>query len=171
MTDTSLHATLRTIRLKSAPSGSSSGLGGCTNEVVELFLQAAEDFARATVPESVTKAFMSATMTAHQENDDARHSNRNVFQEIGCQGSGTPVQGGGGVNVRSMSIETDSGGHTIRALTDATTMPFGAQQRRTLHHVGCCHTCGQRTPNPAATFGKTALEFITACSNVKEAKK
>ena len=60
--------------LRSAPSGSSPGPGGCSNEILKVCLddretlllltKAAEDFARATVPGEVFRAFMSATMTA-----------------------------------------------------------------------------------------------------------
>ena len=60
--------------LQSPPSGRSPGPGGCSNEmwrvclddfeVLQLFFRAAEDFARADVPDGTRAAFMSATMTA-----------------------------------------------------------------------------------------------------------
>ena len=63
--------------VQSAPSGCSPGPGGCTNEMLRLCLddmelfqmlfRAAEDFARAQVPDAVMNAFMSATMTALQK--------------------------------------------------------------------------------------------------------
>ena len=65
--------------LRSAPSGSASGLGGCSNEILRVclddrdtllfFTKAAEDFARATVPADVFRAFMTATMTALEKRD------------------------------------------------------------------------------------------------------
>ena len=68
--------------LQSAPSGCSPGPGGCTNEMlrlclddpelVQLLFRAAEDCARARMPDTVMKAFMSATMTALQKPDGGR---------------------------------------------------------------------------------------------------
>ena len=65
---------LSTKCLQSAPSGCSPGPGGCTNEMlrlclddpelVQLLFKAAEVCARARMPDTVMKAFMSATMTA-----------------------------------------------------------------------------------------------------------
>ena len=65
--------------LASAPSGSAPGPGGCTYEMLKLCLddaetshllyRAAEDLARAQAPESITRAFMCATMTALQKQD------------------------------------------------------------------------------------------------------
>ena len=74
-----LDVALFTKCLRSAPSGSASGPGGCTNEMLrvclddhelfQLLFRAAEDTAKADMPESVRKAFMSATMTALQKPD------------------------------------------------------------------------------------------------------
>ena len=63
--------------LRGAPSGSSPGPGGCSNEMLRvclddslLFLHAAEeDFARADVPPSIFAAFMMANMTALQKRE------------------------------------------------------------------------------------------------------
>ena len=64
--------------LRTAPSGSAPGPGGCTNEMLRvclddvetlaLLVSAAEDFARAETPD-VTRSFMLATMTALQKKD------------------------------------------------------------------------------------------------------
>ena len=64
--------------LRTAPSGSASGPGGCTNEMLRvclddvetlaLLVSVAEDFARAETPD-VTRSFMLATMTALQKKD------------------------------------------------------------------------------------------------------
>ena len=40
-------------------------------EVLHLLFRASEDFARASVPEAITEAFMAATMTALQKPDGA----------------------------------------------------------------------------------------------------
>ena len=63
--------------VQSALSGCWPRLGGCTNEMLRLcfddmalfqmLFRAAEDFARARVPDAAMKAFMSATMTALQK--------------------------------------------------------------------------------------------------------
>ena len=65
--------------LRSAPSGSSPGPGGCSNEFLRVCLddretlllltRAAEDFARATVPDQIFRALMTATMTALEKRD------------------------------------------------------------------------------------------------------
>ena len=65
--------------LRGSPSGSSPGPGGCTNEMLRVVLDdpealflltaAAEDFARADVPQCIFGAFMLATMTALRKRD------------------------------------------------------------------------------------------------------
>ena len=65
--------------LRTAPSGSSLGPGGCTNEILRVCLDdaellgllssAAEDFARAAVPGEAMRPFMLASMTALQKRD------------------------------------------------------------------------------------------------------
>ena len=65
--------------LKSAPSGSAPGPGGCTYEVLrvclddhetlDLLCSAAEDFARAQPPHDVMRTFMLANITALQKKD------------------------------------------------------------------------------------------------------
>ena len=65
--------------LRSAPSGSSPGPGGCSNEILRVCLDdtdtlllltaAAEDFARASVSGEVFRVFMLARMTALQKPD------------------------------------------------------------------------------------------------------
>ena len=65
--------------LSSAPSGTAPGPGGCANEmlivclddgeVLQLLFRAAEDAARGEMPQSVCRAFMSATMTVLQKKD------------------------------------------------------------------------------------------------------
>ena len=65
--------------LRRSPSGSSPGPGGCTNEMLRVVLDdpealflltaAAEDFARADVPQCIFGVFMLATMTALQKRE------------------------------------------------------------------------------------------------------
>ena len=65
-----------------------SGPGGCTNEmlrvclddaeVFQLLFRAAEDLTRTNVPESVSKAFMVASMTALQKHDGRHHPFRRL---------------------------------------------------------------------------------------------
>ena len=65
--------------LRTAPSGSSPGPGGCSNEILRVCLDdtetlllltaAAEDVARASVPPDVFRVFMLARMTALQKPD------------------------------------------------------------------------------------------------------
>ena len=66
-------------RLREAPSGCSSGPGGCTNEMFrvcsddhelfQLLFSASEDFARGTVPPTMGRVLMVATMTTLQKPD------------------------------------------------------------------------------------------------------
>ena len=71
-----LHRTIFATFLRGSPSGSSPGLGGCTNEMLRVLLDdpeallltaAAVDFARTDVPQCIFGAFMLATMTALQQ--------------------------------------------------------------------------------------------------------
>ena len=65
--------------LRIAPSGSSPVPGGCSNQFLRvcfddkdtllLLTKAAEDFARATVPDQIFRALMTATMTALEKRD------------------------------------------------------------------------------------------------------
>ena len=65
--------------LRSAPSGSASGPGGCTNEILRvclddketllLLIAAAQEFARATVPDTIFRSFMLAHMTGLRKKD------------------------------------------------------------------------------------------------------
>ena len=65
--------------LREAPSGCPPGPGGCTNEMLrvclddhelfQLLFSASEDFARGTVPPTVGRVLMVATMTALQKPD------------------------------------------------------------------------------------------------------
>ena len=77
--EVSLSAKLFATCLREAPSGSSPGPGGCTNEMLKVCLDntealhlltsAAEDFARSSVPDCIFEAFTMATMTALQKPD------------------------------------------------------------------------------------------------------
>ena len=89
--------------LSSAPSGTAPGPGGCTNEmlrvclddreVLQLLFRAAEDAARGEMPQSVCRAFMSATMTALQKKDGGARGNcnRNQFPKIDREDFGQTV--------------------------------------------------------------------------------
>ena len=65
--------------LREAPSGSSPGPGGCSNEMLKvcldntealhILISAAGDFGRLSVPDCIFQAFTMATMTAHQKPD------------------------------------------------------------------------------------------------------
>ena len=120
--------------LQSAPSGVSAGPGGCTNEmlrvclddaeVLQLLFRVAEDFARTNVPESVSKAFMAASMTALQKHDGGvRH--RGWLPKRWLVSS---AQKGGSLRTDQFALSTRAGtdcvGHAIRAITDAD--PIGA---------------------------------------------
>ena len=77
--EVNLNAKLFATCLREAPSGSSPGPGGCTNEMLKVCLDntealhlltsAAEDFARSSIPDCIFKAFTMATMTALQKPD------------------------------------------------------------------------------------------------------
>ena len=77
--EVNLNAKLFATCLREAPSGSSPGPGGCTNEMLKVCLDntealhlltsAAEDFARSSIPHCIFKAFTMATMTALQKPD------------------------------------------------------------------------------------------------------
>ena len=132
-----LDLTLFTKCLRNAPSGSASGPGGCTNEMLrvclddhelfQLLFRAAEDFATADMPEPVRKAFMSATMTALQKPDGGvrgiatgtsfrRLVSRTLARQFGkaVEATCAPFQ-----FALSTRAGTDCVGHAIRALTDA----------------------------------------------------
>ena len=123
--------------LQTAPSGSSPGPGGCTNEILKVCLEdsetlalltsAAEDFARATVPREVSECFMLATMTALQKKDGgvrgiatgtsfrrlvAKTLARQFAQEV--EAACAPVQ-----FALSTRAGTDCVGHAVRAATEA----------------------------------------------------
>ena len=65
--------------LRSAPSGSAPGPGGCTNEILRvcldnketllMLLAAGQEFARATVPDTIFRSFMLANMTGLRKKD------------------------------------------------------------------------------------------------------
>ena len=123
--------------LQTAPSGSSPGPGGCTNEILKVCLEdsetlalltsAAEDFARATVPREVSECFMLATMTALQKKDGgvrgiatgtsfrrlvAKTLARQFAQEV--EAACAPFQ-----FALSTRAGTDCVGHAVRAATEA----------------------------------------------------
>ena len=72
--------------LREAPSGSSPGPGGCSNEVLRVCLEdgellsllhfAAQDFARGEVPPEITHLFTLASMTAIRKADGGVRGNR-----------------------------------------------------------------------------------------------
>ena len=99
--------------LASALSGSAPGPGGCTNEMLKVCLDdaevsqllflAAQDMARAQIPESA-KTFMLATMTALQKKDGGAGGIVTVlFSQVGRQNVGPPVREGGRVHVHHPS--------------------------------------------------------------------
>ena len=122
--------------LSSAPSGSAPGPGGCTYEMLKvclggaeatlLLFRAAEDLARAEAPEPITRAFMSATMTALSKPDGgvrgiatgtsfrrlvAKTLVRQFMKVV--ESTCAPFQ-----FALSTRAGTDCVGHTIRAMTD-----------------------------------------------------
>ena len=122
--------------LSSAPSGSAPGPGGCTYEMLKvclgdaeathLLFRAAEDLARAEAPEPITRAFMSATMTALSKPDGGVRGiatgtsfRRLVAKTLARQfmkvveSTCAPFQ-----FALSTRAGTDCVGHTIRAMTD-----------------------------------------------------
>ena len=74
-----LDSKLSTVFLRSAPLGSAPGPGGCTNEILRVCLDdketllmliaAGQDFARATVPDTIFRSFMLANMTGLRKKD------------------------------------------------------------------------------------------------------
>ena len=113
-----LDATLFSKCLASAPSGSAPGPGGCTNEMLKVCLDdaevsqllflAAQDMARAQIPESA-KTFMLATMTALQKKDGGVRgiATGTSFRRL--------VREGGRVHVCTISIRfVHSGRHRLR---------------------------------------------------------
>ena len=101
--------------LQNAPSGCAQGPGGCTNEmlrtclddpeVFQLLFRAAEDCASASMPETIRRAFMSASMTALQKPDGgAWHCNGHFFPQARCKDVGAPVWESGGSNLCPIPI-------------------------------------------------------------------
>ena len=128
---------LHKISSENAPSGRSPGLGGCSNEmwrvclddyeVFQLLFRAAEDFARADVPDGTRVAFMSATMTALQKPDGGvrgvatgtsfrRLVAKTLARQFSKRVEATCVPFQFALSTRA---GTDCVGHAIRALTDA----------------------------------------------------
>ena len=126
--------------LQSAPSGCAPDPGGCSNEmlrvclddceVFQLLFRAAEDCASASMPESASKAFMSATMTALQKPDGGvrgiatgtsfrRLVAKTLARQFGkaVESSCAPFQ-----FALSTRVGTDCVGHVVRALTDENPM-------------------------------------------------
>ena len=123
--------------LRSAPSGSSPGPGGCSNEFLRVCLddgetlllltRAAEDFARATVPDQIFRALMTATMTALEKRDGGvpaspqalcsdDWSPRLLARQFGKEVETTcsPFQ-----FAHSTRARVDCVGHVVQVLTDA----------------------------------------------------
>ena len=123
--------------LRTAPSGTSPGPGGCTNEMLrvclddtetlELLVSAAEDFARAETPQEVSKSFMLASMTALQKKDGGvrgiatgtafrRLVAKTLARQFGpaVEATCSPFQ-----FALSTRAGTDCVGHAVRFATDA----------------------------------------------------
>ena len=114
-------------RLRSAPSGSAPGPGGCSYQMLEtclddaellqLLTDAAEDFARAAVPQCVFHAVRQATMTAMMKPDGgirgmvSKSSARQFMKDV--EDVCSPFQ---------LALSTRAGRdcvvHAVRALTD-----------------------------------------------------
>ena len=112
--------------LKSAPSGSAPGPGGCTyellrvclddHETLDLLCSAAEDFARAQPPHDVMRTFMLANITALQKKRRRRawHRHGHVFQTFGVEDSGPTIHDRSGGDVCSVPVRIiHSGGHRL----------------------------------------------------------
>ena len=126
--------------LQSAPSGCAPGPGGCSNEMLRVCLddcevfqflfRAAEDCASASMPESVSKAFMSATMTARQKPDGGVRgiatgtSFRRLVAKTLARQFGKAVESTCAPFQFALSTRagTDCVGHVVRALTDKNPM-------------------------------------------------
>ena len=89
--------------LREAPSGCAPGPGGCTNddhELLQLLFSASEDFARGTVPPTVRRVLMVATMTALQKPDGREEGGvRGIAAGMSVRGVDvvgvvTPLRGG-----------------------------------------------------------------------------
>ena len=123
--------------LKSAPSGSAPGPGGCTyellrvclddHEILDLLCSAAEDFARAQPPHDVMRTFMLANMTALQKKDGGVRgiatgtSFRRLVSKTLARQFMTAVEETCDPFQFALSTRagTDCVGHAIRAATDA----------------------------------------------------
>ena len=123
--------------LASAPSGSAPGPGGCTFEMLKVCLEdaetlhllfrAAEDLARAEAPEPITRAFMSATMTALLKHDGGVRgiatgtSFRRLVAKTMARQFGKAVEAACAPFQFALSTRagTDCVGHAVRAMTDA----------------------------------------------------
>ena len=131
-----LDATLFSKCLASAPSGSAPGPGGCTNEMLKVCLDdaevsqllflAAQDMARAQIPESA-RTFMLATMTALQKKDGGVRgiatgtSFRRLVAKTLARQFGKVVESTCAPFQFALSTRagTDCVGHAVRAMTDA----------------------------------------------------
>ena len=118
--------------LASAPSGSAPVRGGCTYEMLKVCLEdaetlhllfrVAEDLARAEAPEPITRAFMTATMTALLKHDGGVRGSRlgrgkdTLARQFGkaVEAVCAPFQ-----FALSTRVGTDCMGHAIRPMTDA----------------------------------------------------
>ena len=123
--------------LVSAPTGSSSGPGGCICEMLKVCLEdaetihllhrAAEDLARAEAPQAIKSAFMAASMTALQmPNGGVRGiatgtAFRRLVARTFARQFGKAVEAVCAPFQFALSTRagTDCVGHTIRAMTDA----------------------------------------------------
>ena len=123
--------------LREAPSGSSPGPGGCTNEMLRLCLEdndlfqllhsASEDSASGVVPPTVDRALMSATMTALRKDDGGVRgiatglAFRRLVAKCLARQFGKEVEAARSPFQFALSTRagTDCVGHVIRALTDA----------------------------------------------------
>ena len=188
--------------LQNAPSGCAPGPGGCTNEmlrtclddseVFQLLFRAAEDCASASMPETVRRAFMSASKTALQKPDGGvrgiatgtsfrRLVARTLARQFGkaVEATCAPFQ-----FALSTRAGTDCVGHAIRAVTNTNPMctvlsidgtmcteaPCWQSCTRFLAK-GCFRSSELPMPTPRVTFGKMRLGCNTASSKPKGANK
>ena len=132
-----LNARVFAASLRGAPNGSSPGPGGCSyemlkvcfddGELLQLLTAAAEDFARASVPQEIFRAFQKAHMTALAKKDGgvrgiatgtsfrrlvAKSMARHFAKEV--ESVCAPFQ-----FALSTRAGTDCVGHAVRAMTDA----------------------------------------------------
>ena len=121
-------------------------------EVLQLLFRAAEDFARTNVPESVSKAFMAASMTALQKHDGGvrgiatgttfrRLVAKTLVRQFSAEGEAACAPYRFALSTRA---GTDCVGPAIRAMSDAVTKVYNVPGLRALLPFVRA-TCGQPT--------------------------